>query len=71
MASLVFIKLSSTNFVLGKSQLYPLTQSAQLIHHLEEALAITISKDGKEEPNWECENWLNNDGFLASWLLEQ
>ncbi|GLT46299.1 hypothetical protein SLA2020_200620 [Shorea laevis] len=70
MASLVSVKLSSANFLLWKSQVYPLIRSAQLIHHLEEeAPALTISKNGKEESNPEFENWLNNDGLLTSWLL--
>ncbi|GKU95007.1 hypothetical protein SLEP1_g8425 [Rubroshorea leprosula] len=35
----------------------------------EEAPALTISKNGKEESNPEFENWLNNDGLLTNWLL--
>ncbi|GKV22134.1 hypothetical protein SLEP1_g32026 [Rubroshorea leprosula] len=70
MASLVSVKLSSANCLLRKSQVYPLIRSAQLIDHLEEeAPALTISKNAKEESNPEFENWLNNDGLLTSWLL--
>ncbi|GKV49630.1 hypothetical protein SLEP1_g56371 [Rubroshorea leprosula] len=70
MASLVSVKLSSTNFLLWKSQIYPLIRSAQLLHHLEEeAPAMTVIKNDKEVPNQDYEVWLNNDGLLTSWLL--
>ncbi|GKV27238.1 hypothetical protein SLEP1_g36431 [Rubroshorea leprosula] len=70
MASLVSVKLSSTNFLLWKSQIFPLIRSAQLIHHLEEEAPVaTISKGGKEELNPDYAIWLNNDGLLTSWLL--
>ncbi|GKV50770.1 hypothetical protein SLEP1_g57465 [Rubroshorea leprosula] len=70
MASLVSVKLSSSNFLLWKSQIFPLIRSAQLLQHLEEeAPATTITKDGKEESNPDYDIWLNNDGLLTSWLL--
>ncbi|GLT52666.1 hypothetical protein SLA2020_259920 [Shorea laevis] len=71
MASLVSVKLSSSNFLLWKSQIYPLIRSAQIMHHLEEEVAptMTVIKDEKEELNPEYEVWLNNDGLLTSWLL--
>ncbi|GKV27057.1 hypothetical protein SLEP1_g36265 [Rubroshorea leprosula] len=70
MASLVSVKLSSANFLLWKSQIFPLIRSAQLIHHFEEeAPAMRITKDGEEVPNPDHDVWLNNDGLLTSWLL--
>ncbi|GKV27133.1 hypothetical protein SLEP1_g36338 [Rubroshorea leprosula] len=71
MASLVSVKLSSSNFLLWKSQIYPLIRSAQIMHHLEEEVAptMTMIKDEKEVLNPEYEVWLNNDGLLTSWLL--
>ncbi|GKU93013.1 hypothetical protein SLEP1_g6653 [Rubroshorea leprosula] len=70
MASLVSVKLSSTNFLLWKSQIFPLIRSAQLMHHLEEeAPAMKITKDGEQVPNPNHDVWLNNDGLLTSWLL--
>ncbi|GKV50876.1 hypothetical protein SLEP1_g57556 [Rubroshorea leprosula] len=49
---------------------FPLIQSSQLMHHLEEgALAMTIIKDGKEVLNPDYELLVNNDGLLTSWLL--
>ncbi|GKV07645.1 hypothetical protein SLEP1_g19392 [Rubroshorea leprosula] len=70
MASLVSIKLSSTNFLLWKSQAYPLIRNAQLLHHLEEEAPVqTIIKDGNEMGNPEYDVWLSNDGLLTSWIL--
>ncbi|GKV03485.1 hypothetical protein SLEP1_g15775 [Rubroshorea leprosula] len=70
MASLVSVKLSSTNFLLWKSQVYPLIRSAQLLYHLEEAAPVqTIIKDGNEMGNPEYDVWLSNDGLLTSWIL--
>ncbi|GKV53084.1 hypothetical protein SLEP1_g59630 [Rubroshorea leprosula] len=40
------------------------------MNHLEEeAPAMNITRNGKEETNPDCEVWLNNDGLLTSWLL--
>ncbi|GKV27558.1 hypothetical protein SLEP1_g36720 [Rubroshorea leprosula] len=70
MASLVSVKLSNTNFLLWKSQVFPLIRSAQLLHHLEkEAPAMNLTEDGNKESNPDYEIWLNNDGLLMSWLL--
>ncbi|GKU94201.1 hypothetical protein SLEP1_g7727 [Rubroshorea leprosula] len=71
MASLVSVKLSNTNFLLWKSQVYPLIRSAQLLHHIQgDAPPETISKDKEETENPEYNVWLNNDGLLTSWLLK-
>ncbi|GKV37494.1 hypothetical protein SLEP1_g45521 [Rubroshorea leprosula] len=40
------------------------------MNHLEEeAPAMNITRNGKEEINPDYEVWLNNDGLLTSWLL--
>ncbi|XP_020099653.1 uncharacterized protein LOC109718063 [Ananas comosus] len=70
MASLLSVKLSSSNFLLWKSQIYPLIRSAHLLHHIEEdAPTKMILKGDKEEENPEYTIWINNDGLLTSWLL--
>ncbi|GKV21611.1 hypothetical protein SLEP1_g31573 [Rubroshorea leprosula] len=70
MASLISVKLSNTNSLLWKSQVFPVIRSAQLMNHLEEeAPVMNITRNGKEETNPDYEVWLNNDRLLTNWLL--
>ncbi|KAK6145398.1 hypothetical protein DH2020_022218 [Rehmannia glutinosa] len=71
-SSLISIKLSTTNFLVWKSQILPLIQSLGIEHHItnlqKPADEITDS-DGKKTKNPKLDIWINNDGLLMSWLL--
>ena len=70
--SLIFIKLNPSNFLLWKSQVFPLVRSLGLMHHLVgvgKPEAEMEDDDGKRVPNPKYETCVNNDGLLNSWLL--
>ena len=71
-SSLVSIKLSTSNFLLWKSQMLPLIRSLGLEHHITSTSKpddeITDSS-GTKTKNPNAEQWILNDGLLTSWLL--
>ena len=71
-SSLISIKLSATNYLLWKSQIFPLIQSLGLEHHINNSQKPAdeiIDSAGKKSKNPNFEAWINNDGLLMSWLL--
>lgn len=64
--------MSSTNYILWKSQVLPLVRSLGIEHHLHNDTApdsTTTDKEGKVTLNPLYNTWLTNDGLLTSWLL--
>ncbi|KAL5790385.1 hypothetical protein ACOSQ2_005273 [Xanthoceras sorbifolium] len=70
-SSLVSIKLSTTNFLMWRSQIILLVQSLGVYHHLtvNEKPAAEIENEGKKVKNDHLQIWRTNDGLLTSWLL--
>jgi hypothetical protein len=71
-SSLVSIKLSTTNFLLWKSQILPLIRSLNLEHHItsfEKPADEVTDSAGKTTKNAQKVQWVMNDGLLTSWLL--
>ncbi|XP_012851642.1 PREDICTED: uncharacterized protein LOC105971340 [Erythranthe guttata] len=70
-SSLISIKLSTTNYLMWRSQITPLVRSLGVFHHLESEEIPTeeIKNDeGKTSPNPVYAAWIVNDGLLLSWL---
>ncbi|GAU44375.1 hypothetical protein TSUD_243070 [Trifolium subterraneum] len=72
-SSLISIKLSTSNFLLWKSQILPLIRSLGLEHHITADTSkpddeITDSS-GTKIKNPDAVQWILNDGLLTSWLL--
>ncbi|CAJ2640151.1 unnamed protein product [Trifolium pratense] len=71
-SNLVSIKLSTTNFLLWKSQILPLIRGLHLEHHItssEKPVDEITDSSGKKSNNPDKEQWVFNDGLLTSWLL--
>ena len=71
-SSLISIQLSSTNFLIWKSQILPLIRSLGLEHHItnsEKPADEVIDSAGIQTKNPKKEQWILNDGLLTSWLL--
>jgi hypothetical protein len=71
-SSLVSIKLSTTNFLLWKSQILPPIRSLNLEHHItsfEKPADEVTDSAGKTTKNAQKVQWVMNDGLLTSWLL--
>lgn len=71
-ASLISVKLSTTNYLMWRSQILSLARSLGVLHNLEKdgwKLAARIEKDGKTFPNTAYATWTINDGLITSWLL--
>ncbi|XP_012856951.1 PREDICTED: uncharacterized protein LOC105976216 [Erythranthe guttata] len=70
-SSLISIKLSTTNYLMWRSQITPLVRSLGVFHHLEsdEVPSDEIKDDAeKKSPNPVYATWIINDGLLLSWL---
>ena len=72
-SSLVSIKLTSTNFLLWKSQVLPLIRSLGILdHHIfidEKPDEQLIDEEGRKSENSQFLVWTNNDGLLMPRLL--
>lgn len=59
-------KLSSTNFLLWKSQVYRLIHGAQLFHYIEGEAPTKVIQQGETKiKNLEFKIWINNDRLLT------
>lgn len=71
-SSLISLKVSSSNYLLWKSQVLPLVRSLGIENHLTENKPPEKEikdKDGEATLNPSYVTWINNDGLLTSWLL--
>ncbi|XP_074575272.1 uncharacterized protein LOC141831767 [Curcuma longa] len=71
-ASLISVKLSTTNYLMWRSQILSLARSLGVFHHLEKdgwKPPAEIEKDGKKISNTTYASWSINDGLITSWLL--
>ena len=71
-SSLVSIKLTSTNFLLWKSQVLPLIRSLGILDHhifIDEKPDEQLIDEGRKSENSQFLVWTNNDGLLMPWLL--
>jgi hypothetical protein len=71
-SNLVSIKLSTTNFLLWKSQILPLIRGLKLEHHItssEKPVDEVTDSTGNKSNNPDKDQWVFNDGLLTSWLL--
>ena len=71
-SSLVSIKLTSTNFLLWKSQVLPLIRSLGILDHhifIDEKPDEQLIDEGRKSENSQFLVWTNNDGLLMPRLL--
>lgn len=68
---MVSIKLSSSNYLLWKSQLLPLLEIQDLLSHVDETLQPSqqFDREGSKMPNIKHLAWKNTDQLLLSLLL--
>ena len=64
---MLIIKLTSTNYLMWKNQVYPLLSHQKLLPHVDgtsPSLSQTITVDGKESPNLAYISWLEKDQIV-------
>ena len=69
-ANLISIKLSSNNYLMWRSQIFYLSHSLVVLHHLEknDTKPHYFLKDRVVSPTYNL--WLTNNGLLISWLFD-
>ena len=71
-SSLISIKLTSTNYLMWRTQILHLARSLGVVHHLQDGKtpAAEMEDDkGNKSPNPVHATWINNDGLIISWIF--
>lgn len=64
----VTVKLTSTNYLLWKTQILPLLHSQQLVHHIDGS-AVAPPKEINDAPNPAYSTWFFKDQTVLGWIL--